>query len=60
MGIMLGSTSRRERRREVRVRARIGCAAKTLVGRMYGGSGDERERSRGIELQRRERGLRRA
>lgn len=61
MGIMLGSTSRRERRREVRVRARIGCAARTLVGRMCGGSGDdERERSRGIELRRRERGSRRA
>lgn len=60
MGIMLGSTSRRERRREVRVRARIGCAARTLVGSMCGGSGDESERSWGIELRRRERGLSRA
>lgn len=60
MGIMLGSTSRRERRREVRVRARIGCAVRTLVGRICGGSGDERERSWDIGLRRRERGLRRA
>ena len=63
MGIMLGSTSRRERRREVRVRASIGCGARILVGRRCGGGGDnggERERSLGIELGRREWGLRRA
>lgn len=57
---MLGSTSRRERRREVRVRARIGCGVRTLVGRSCDdGGGDERERSWGIELRRRERELRR-
>lgn len=57
---MLGSTSRRESRREVRVRARIGWAARALVGRLCVGSGDEKERSWGIELRRRELGLRRA
>ena len=52
MGIMLGSTSRRERRREVRVRARTFCGGRTLVGGSCdsGGGGGERERSWGIEL----------
>lgn len=60
MGIMLGSTSRRESKREVRVRARMGCAVSTLVGRICGGRGDERERSWGVELRRREQRLGRA
>lgn len=63
MGIMLGSTSRRERRRGVRVRARIVCGGRTLVGGSCdGGGGGERERSWDTELRGRgrERGLRRA
>lgn len=56
---MLGSTSRRERRREVRVRARIGCGVRNLVGRSCEGGGGERERRWDIELRRKERGLRR-
>lgn len=55
MGIMLGSTSRRESRTEVRVRGRMGCAVSTLVGMMCGGRVDESERSWGVELRRRER-----
>lgn len=63
---MLGSTSRRERRRGVRVRARIVCGGRTLVGGSCdgGGGGGERERSWDTELRGRgrgrERGLRRA